>query len=113
MSELEGSYDKIFQEVESNIVNWETNLSSFFSEYLEISDSHRLIARKQSQGRPKQIFNSRVGETNRAINTLADVQQRMLTATDPYFEARKLGLNNFGKEMTESELYGVEAVMQK
>lgn len=112
-TDKEKAYDAIFQEVDGRIQNWDTNMTSFFGEWDEYSSSYRMLPRTDKQGKPKSIFNSRTGETARAGDTLADVWLRMLMPSDLYLEARRQGLNNYGQEISEGELYGVEGLLMR
>lgn len=99
--------DKIREEVMERVKSWENNMSTFFGEYREAADSWRMIPRKVS-GKPTALFNSKSGETNRAVNTLASLWFRMLTASDPFFEAR-----SWQGTPSEEDLYATEGVMSE
>ena len=111
--DIDSGYDKIYQEIDSKIIRFETNMSGFYGEWSEGADSYRMIPRVTGKGKPKSLFNSRVGETNRAANTLADVWFRMLTSADPFFEARGRGLDAFGQEISQGQLYAIESLIAR
>lgn len=108
-SELQKLTDEVMDKVQQS----ESELSSFYGEWDECASSWRMAPRELSAGRPKGLFNSKSGETNRGINTLANVWFRMLTASDPFFEAVGDGLDQNGMELTEDDLFGVETVLSK
>lgn len=105
--------DKIRDEVFDHIDKWETQMTPFFGEMNEAANSWRVMPRDSGPKRPQGLFNSKSGETNRAVNTLATLWFRMLTASDPYFEAIAEGMNEMGQPMTETDLWGVEALISK
>lgn len=104
---------KLVSEITEKMATWETQMTSFFGEYNESANSVRMIPKASGSKKPTGLFNSKSGETNRAVNTLATVWFRMLTAGDPYFEAISEGLNNGGWELESQDLYGVEAILSK
>lgn len=105
--------DKILDEAMDKVRTWEKRQSQFFDMYFKGTDSWRIKPFTQKQQKPKQLFNSKSGETHRGAETLATVWQRMLTAADPYFEALKMGLNPLGMEVTEEDIYATEGVLLK
>ena len=105
--------DKLRDEILDKINQSEGELTEFYNEWEECSTSWRMAGREISSKRPKGLFNSKSGETNRGINTLANVWFRMLTAEDPYFEAVGEGIDEMGRELSEEDLYAVESVIGK
>lgn len=103
--------EKIVDEIISKVELWEKAFSNFFGEWNEASNSFRMIPKEDSK-KPRGMFNSKSGETNRATNTLATLWFRMLTSGDPFFECVRSGLNN-GRELTPEELYATESVIRK
>src|SRR3990167_738830 len=103
--------NRLRDEVMDKVHVWETQMNRFFLEYNEAANSWRMIPRTSLTQKPRGLFNSKSGETNRAVNTLATLWFRMLTAADPFYEARKMGLNEFGLEMTEDDLFAVEGIL--
>ncbi len=105
--------DKLVDEAMSKVSNWETVMNTFFQEYQEFANSWRMIPRRVTGSKPRGLFNSKSGETNRATNTLASLWFRMLTSGDPYFEARAMGLDEQGNQLDQEMLYAAEGVLQK
>jgi len=103
--------DKIRDEIMDKVQMWERRMEKFFEAYFKGTDSWRIKPSISKEKKPKQLFNSKSGETHRGAETLATVWQRMLTAADPYFEAVKMGLNPLGMEVSEEELYATEGVL--
>lgn len=97
---------KIVEEVMDKVSSFENNMSSFYGQWSEIADSYRMITNNK-QRKDKGLFESKVGETHRSINTLATMWFRMLTAADPYVETYAMGYNEFGQLYSEEELYGI------
>lgn len=107
------SLDKVRDEMMDKVRTWEKRQAPFFEMYFRGTDSWRIKPPTNKSQKPKQLFNSKSGETHRGAETLATVWQRMLTASDPYFEALKQGLNQAGQETSEEELYATEGVLLK
>ena len=105
--------DKIRSEVMDKVSTWERRMEKFFQAYFRGTDSWRIRPSAKTNQRPKQLFNSKSGETHRGAETLATVWQRMLTAADPYFEALKMGLNPLGMEVSEEDIYATEGVLNE
>lgn len=106
--------NKMRDEVMDKVQSWEKRMSPFFDGYFTAADSWRIKPSDRRGARGvKTLFNSKSGEMHRAAETLASVWQRMLTASDPYFEVVRRGLNPGGMEITEAELYAVEGVLQE
>ena len=102
--------DKIRDEVMDKVRTWENSLSPFFGEWNELSMNWRVQSR--DQGKKKNGFhNSKSGETHRAVETLATVWFRMLTASDSYFEAVANGFDPLGNELSPNDLYAIEKVL--
>lgn len=103
---------KIQTEVMDKVTTWDRRISPFRKAYDRGADSWRIKPSAQKRS-SKQLFNSKSGETHRAAETLATLWQRMITAQTPSFEAVKQGLNAYGQEITEEDLYAVEGVLQR
>lgn len=103
--------DKIRSEIMDKVQTWERRSAPFFEVYFRGTDSWRIKPPALKSQKPKQLFNSKSGETHRGAETLATVWQRMLTGADPYFEALKMGLNPLGMEVTEEDIYATEGVL--
>lgn len=103
--------DKIRTEIMDKVQSWEKRMAPFFEVYFKGTDSWRIKPFVSQQKKPKQLFNSKSGETHRGAETLATVWQRMLTGADPYFEAIKMGLNPLGMEVSEEDIYATEGVL--
>lgn len=101
---------KIKDEVMDKVTTWDRRTSPFRRAYDKGSDSWKVKpdAKKKST---KQLFNSKSGETHRAAETLATLWHRMINGQSPNFEAIKQGLNAFGMEVTEEDLYAAEGVL--
>lgn len=113
LSEMpKAALDKIVQEVMDKVTTWENRMSPFFEVYFKGADSWRIRPKSKNPNK-KGLFNSKSGETHRATETLATVWTRMLTASDPYFQAVAEGLSTSGFPITEEELYATEAVLIK
>lgn len=106
----ESNIDYIVDEIKSKVSDFESSMTDFYRQYAEIADSYRMLS-NNTQRRDKGLYDSKVGETHRAINTLATLWFRMLTASDPYFETYATSYNQFGSNYTEEELYGVRELM--
>jgi len=104
--------DKIRDEIFDKAEQTESQMSGFYGEWNEYADSWRMIPKTITK-KPKGLFNSKSGETNRSTNTLATIWFRMLTSGDPFFEAVAEGLTEDGREITEGDLYSVESVINK
>lgn len=105
--------DDIRSEVMEKVTTWERRMSSKFNDMYVISDSWRIKPRSSTRKESKTLFDSKSGETHRGTETLATVWQRMLTASDPYFEAVAMGLNSVGQPISETELYATEGVLSE
>lgn len=103
--------DDIRSEVMEKVTTWERRMSTKFNDIYVISDSWRIKPRSATKKESKTLFDSKSGETHRGTETLATVWQRMLTASDPYFEAVAMGLNSQGQAISETELYATEGVL--
>lgn len=103
--------DKIRDEILDKEKTWEGSSSQFFGEYYEFAQSWRVQPKEISTKKPKGLFNSKSGETHRAVETLATLWFRMLTAQDQFFEAVGQGVDPNGQELTPADLYGVEKVL--
>lgn len=103
--------DKLRSEIMDKVQTWEKRMAPFFEVYFKGTDSWRIKPFVNKQQKPKQLFNSKSGETHRGAETLGTVWQRMLTAADPYFEALKQGLNPMGMEVSEEDIYATEGVL--
>lgn len=104
---------KIRDEIMDKLKTWESRMGTFFKGYAIASDSWRIKPSNAMEGRPKTLFNSKSGETHRAVETLCTLWQRMLTASDPNFEATKRGLNPDGTQITEEDLFATTAVLEE
>ena len=107
----QGNIDKIKDEALARVESWEKYMNPIFAENLEAANSYRMIPRVQSSRKPKGLFNSKSGETNRAVKTLSSFWFRVTTSSDPFFRAKKAGLNSDGQELSESDLYAVEDIL--
>lgn len=107
------SLDKIKSEIFEKVEFWETHMSRFFGEMNEAANSWRVLPRDFGAKRSQGLFNSKSGETNRAVNTLSTLWFRMLTASDPHFEAVAEGLDENGQPVSETDLFGTEALLVK
>ena len=103
---------KLKEEVMSRVETCENKMSTFYSEWDDLADNWRMIARKISK-KPKGLFNSKSGETHRGTEALCTLFARMLTASDPFYEAVAEGFDDFGNEITEEQLYAVESLTRK
>ena len=103
---------KIIDEIMDKRQSWESGMSRFFTVWNEVSNYYRLIP-KVSQYKPKGLYNSVSGETNRAVNTLSSLWFRMLTASDPYFEVYAQGLDWMGQPISDEQLYGAREVLME
>lgn len=104
---------KILEEVMEKVGLHEDNFKKIFEELNAAADSYRMIAKQSNKDKTQSLFNSKSGETNRAANTLGSLWQRMMTADDAYIEAVAEGYDWLGREYTEEELFGVEALHLK
>lgn len=102
---------KVRDEVMDKERSWERAMSVFFSEYQEFCNSWAMRPSARRSKKPRGLFNSRSGETNRSTNTLASLWFSMLTANDPFFEVVRTGLREDYQEISEEELYGTEQVL--
>lgn len=105
--------EKIRDEVMDKVKTWERRQSGFFGEYQVYADSWRMKPKTSGSKKPSGLFNSRSGETHRATETLATAWERMITASDQFFEAVAEGYDDFGRELTEADLYATEKVLVK
>lgn len=103
--------DKVRDEILDKMRAFENQMAAFYSDYNEIADSWRMISNNKSR-KDKGLFDSKVGETHRAINTLATMWFRMLTSADPYVEVYPLAESVNGA-YTNDELYGVREVLME
>ena len=104
--------DKLKGEVIDKSSHWESRMTTFFGEYDEYVDSWRIVA-KRSGGRPKALFNSKSGETHRAVETQATFWFNQLTSADPFYYFQGEGMDQYGREVSEVELQAVEATIRK
>jgi hypothetical protein len=103
---------KIRDEIMDKEKTWENRMAvRFFKEYQIATDSWRIRPSDSSNSKTK--FNSKSGETHRATETLASVWQRMLTASDPWFDTSRRGLNPGGVPITEEQLYATGEILQE
>lgn len=105
-----GDLDKILSEVMDKQSTWDRRIAPFVSAYERGADSWRVKPTKTRSG-TKQLFNSKSGETHRAAETLATLWHRMIWGQEPSFEAVRQGLNAFGQEITDDEIYATEGVL--
>ena len=105
-------YLRIKEEVIEKVNLYDSTMESFFGEWLEASNSWRMIPNARGRG-SRGLFNSKSGETTRATNTLASLWFRMLTASDPYLEIYPDGIGPFGRELSEEELYATREILVK
>lgn len=105
-----GDLGKIKDEIIDKVHEWEIRMAGFFNEYEVFADSYRMIS-KRSNSKPQGIFNSKSGETHRATEAKATLYLRMLTAHDPFFDAVAEGLDDWGMELSEQDLYAIEGVI--
>lgn len=110
--DLKPGFDKINSEVMDKVDQWDNQMSPMFGEYEEYTDSWRIQSSKQSN-RPKALFNSKSGETHRAVETRSTLQFRMLTGQDPFYYAQGEGLDDNGNEVSQIQLQAVEQVIRK
>lgn len=104
--------DDIRQECMEKVTTWEKRMSPKFNDMFVMADSWRIKTGKTGRN-SKTLFDSKSGETHRATETLATVWQRMLTASDPYFEAVAMGLNSMGQPITETEIFATESILRE
>jgi len=104
--------EEMKDEAMDKVITWEKRSNSLFESYFRGADSWRIkpySGAKKSDS--KTWFDSKSGETHRAVETLATVWHRMLTASDPYLEGVAMGLNQNGMPITEEEIYATEGVL--
>lgn len=111
--QLQSQLDDILEEIMEKVNSWETRMETFFKANLIISDSWRIRPGRESGTSQRTLFQSKSGETHRAIETLATLWHRMLFASDPYFEGRAFGLDPMNIPIKESQIYAAEAVLLK
>lgn len=104
--------DALVEQVMVRSQRFESKMSPFYGEWNEAADNWRMLTRANSRG-DSGLFNAKSGESNRAINVLASIWFRMLTSSDPYVEVYAQGLNPFGQEYSEEELYAAREVLVK
>jgi len=105
--------DKIRDECMEKIKVWENRTTTLLNEYQIFGDSWRVKPRVVTGKKPNTLFNSKSGETHRAVETLGSYWLRSLTAADPFFECVADGLNWDGKELTPEQLWSIEALLNK
>ncbi len=105
--------DKINDEILDKIRTCENSLNKFYGEYNEYADAWRVQRNRNYGNNPKSLFNSRTGETHRAVEALCTFWYRVLTANDPYFEAVGEGLSPNGEPLTPEQLYAIEQIILK
>lgn len=102
---------RLRDEIMDKVKTWEARSTTFFREYHLFTDSWRVRPQTPSNKKPAGLFNSKSGETHRAVETQATLWTRMLTAADPPFEAVAQGTDDFGREPSEQDLYAAEQVI--
>jgi len=102
---------QIRDEIMDKVKTWESRSSGFFLEHEIYSESWRVKPRFTNVKKPMGLFNSKSGETHRAVETLATIWLRMLTAQDQFFEGIAQGLNDQGEELSDVDLYSAETVL--
>ena len=103
----------IVSEVMEKVGLHENEFTKVFGEMNEAADSYRMLTKSNRRDNTSSLFNSKSGETNRAANTLGSLWYRMMTAADDYVEAISEGYDWMGREYTEEQLFGVEALQIK
>ena len=103
---------KIADEIMDKQNMWANNFSSFFGEYMESANAWRMIPQNTVK-RPAGFSNTRAGETHRAVNTKASLKFAMLTAADPFIEARAFGLDENGNEISAEECFAIVEVLMR
>lgn len=103
---------KLTDEIMDKQKMWENNFSAFFGEYLEMANAWRMIPQSAVK-RPAGFSNTRAGETHRAVNTKASLKFAMLTAADPFIEARAFGLDEMGNEVSAEECFAIVEVLMR
>lgn len=101
---------KIVDEIMEKADDFWASMSNFYPQWSEIADSYRMLSSNKSR-KNQGLYDSKVGETHRAINTLATLWFRMFTSADPYFEVYATSRRNDGMDYTEEELYGTRELM--
>lgn len=109
---LEAAFDKIRTEIVDKSVQWENRMLTMFGEYEEFTDSWRVVG-KRPAGMPTRLFNSKSGETHRAIETLTAKEFMALVANPDWFYAEGEGVDQFGREVSEMEIQAVEQTLRK
>ncbi len=79
----------IITEIVGKVVDYENNMTDFFSAYNEASDNFTL---KQPSNKKQGYTNYRTAETHRAVMTLSAFMYRALTANDPFFELKPMDM---------------------
>ena len=110
--DLKAGFDKIKKEGMDKVDQWENQMSGMFGEYEEYADSWRIQSSK-NVNRPKALFNSKSGETHRAVETRTTLAFRMLTGQEPFYYAQGDGLDDNGEEVSQIQLQAVEQVIEK
>lgn len=104
---------KIKEEILDKMRMFERHMNEFYQQWQDTANSWRMIPLNKKRA-DRGLFNSKTGETNRAVTTLATLWFRMLTAADPYIETYAQGTGAFGVDYTDEELYGVrELIMEQ
>ena len=111
-SQSKTDLDRIRDEVMDKTRAWQNQTRGFIGEYREYSESWRVQARDQVK-KPKGMFNSKSGETHRAVETLATLWFRMGTASDDFFEAIQRGYDPRGMKLTPADLFAIEKLISQ
>lgn len=106
------SFDKIRSEIVDKAIQWENRMTTMFSEWEEYTNSWRVQATRPA-GMPTRLFNSKSGETHRAVETLVTKEFLHLISSNPFFYAVGEGVDDFGNEMSEFQLQMVEQTLEK
>lgn len=104
--------DKIKSQSVDDSVQWENRMSNMFAEYEEFTENWRVQSRRR-QGMPNGLFNSKSGETHRAVETLTTKELLQLVSSSDFFYAVGEGLDQFGREVSELELQATEQTLHK
>ena len=105
--------DKIMVEVMDKVKDSEKRMNTFYAEMQDYIKSWKIEPRNSGSKKPIGLSNAKSGETHRGTETLATLWLRMLTAQDQFFEGTAEGLNDFGQEMSELDIYTAEAIILK
>lgn len=112
-NQSETDLNKLRDESMDKVKMWESNMGPVFEEQNDFAMNWRVQPRNPHASKPRGFANSKSGETHKAVESLATIGFRMLTASDNFYQCVSEGVDEYGNQVPETELYAVESLIKK